>query len=40
MFGVIQRWNALPKHVVMQALLVTFKSKLEVALGSILYTVL
>ena len=37
---VIQRWNALPEHVVMQALLVTFKRKLEVALGSILYTVL
>ena len=33
-------WNALPEHIVMQASLVTFKRKNEVALGSILYTVL
>ena len=37
---VIQRWNALPEYVVMQASLVMFKRKLVVALRSILYSVL
>ena len=33
---VIQRWNALPEHIVMQTSLATFKRKLEVEFGSIL----
>ena len=37
---VIQRQNALPENVVMQASLVTFKRKFEAVLGSILYSVL
>ena len=37
---VIQRWNALPKYVVTQASLFSFKRKLEVEIGDILYTVL